>query len=233
MAPDHDASSGVAADDYPDPWLDPWPFRRLVLRTPRLELRPDDDAGLAELVTLASRGVHPPEFMPFATPWIDADPRELGRNSLRFHRSSRAELRPQRWTLHFLVRAADEVIGLQSLSAVDFAVTREVSTGSWLGMAYQGQGYGTEMRAAVLGLAFGHLGALTARSGALAGNIASASVSRRLGYQDDGTNTHAVRGQRTVETRFLLIAEEFRTHRPPWELHVSGLGPCLESLGAR
>ena len=37
----------------------------LVLRTPRLELRPDDDAGLHELVDVAYRGVHPPEEMPF------------------------------------------------------------------------------------------------------------------------------------------------------------------------
>ena len=51
-----------------------WPLRHLVLRTPRLELRPDDDAGLAELVDVAYRGVHPPEQMPFAMPWTDADP---------------------------------------------------------------------------------------------------------------------------------------------------------------
>ena len=38
---------------------EPWPLRHLVLRTPRLELRPDDDAGLLELVEEAYRGVHP------------------------------------------------------------------------------------------------------------------------------------------------------------------------------
>ena len=36
---------------------DPWPLRHLVLRTPRLELRPDDDAGLLELVDLAHEGI--------------------------------------------------------------------------------------------------------------------------------------------------------------------------------
>jgi hypothetical protein len=29
---------------------DPWPLWRLMLRTPRLELRPDDDPGLRELL---------------------------------------------------------------------------------------------------------------------------------------------------------------------------------------
>jgi hypothetical protein len=47
---------------------DPWPLRHLVLRTPRLELRPDD-AGLLELVEEAYRGVHPPDRMPFLVPW--------------------------------------------------------------------------------------------------------------------------------------------------------------------
>ena len=48
---------------------DPWPLRHLVLRTPRLMLRPDDDAGLLELAEEARLGVHPPELMPFITPW--------------------------------------------------------------------------------------------------------------------------------------------------------------------
>ena len=30
---------------------DPWPLRHLVLRTPRLELRPDDDAGTTGSLT--------------------------------------------------------------------------------------------------------------------------------------------------------------------------------------
>jgi hypothetical protein len=46
-----------------------WPLRNLVLRTPRLELRPDDDEGLLELVEVADGGVHPAEEMPFTVPW--------------------------------------------------------------------------------------------------------------------------------------------------------------------
>jgi RimJ/RimL family protein N-acetyltransferase len=228
MSPPADRLPGRCLD-HPDPW----PLRRLVLRTPRLELRPDDDAGLAELVAVAYQSVHPPEVMPFAVPWTDTDPQDLGRGVLQYHWRSRAELTPDHWSLHFLVRLAGRMIGEQSLVATRFAVTREVSTGSWLGMAHQGKGYGTEMRAAVLGLSFDHLGARTARSGALAGNTASLAVSRRLGYAEDGTNTHAIRGQRTMETRLLLTAEEFHAHRPPWRLEVTGLGPCLELLGAR
>jgi hypothetical protein len=58
---------------------DPWPLRHLVLRTPRLALRPDDDNGLYELAALALRGVHPPQEMPFLFPWTDQDPEDLMR----------------------------------------------------------------------------------------------------------------------------------------------------------
>jgi RimJ/RimL family protein N-acetyltransferase len=44
------------------------------------------------------------------------------------------------------------------VSGRDFAVLREVHTGSWLGQRYQGQGLGTEMRSAVLHLGFAGLG---------------------------------------------------------------------------
>ena len=84
--------------------MEHWPLRRLVLRTPRLELRPDDDAGLDELVAVAYGGVHPPDEMPFGEEWTDADPRYLGRGILQFFWGERAALAPQRWSIHFLVR---------------------------------------------------------------------------------------------------------------------------------
>ena len=135
---------------------DPWPLRHLVLRTPRLVLRPDDDAGLLELAEEARLGVHPPELMPFLTPWSDAAPDERALSTLQWHWSKRAELRPTGWNVHFLVRFDGRVVGTQELAATEFAVTREVATGSWLGLRHQGRGIGTEMRAAVLMFAFDH-----------------------------------------------------------------------------
>ncbi|MGQ0574481.1 MAG: GNAT family N-acetyltransferase [Pseudonocardia sp.] len=145
---------------------DPWPLRHLVLRTPRLELRPDDDAGLHELVAVAHAGVHPPAEMPFGVPWTDADPRYLGRGVLQHFWQQRAALAPEDWNVHFLVRRDGRVLGVQSVHGRGFGVTREVSTGSWLGSVHQRDGVGTEMRAAVLLWAFDHLGATSARSAA-------------------------------------------------------------------
>lgn len=56
----------------------------LVLRTPRLELRPDDDAGLMEPVAAARDGVHDPAMMPFQVPWTDVPAAELGRGMVQF-----------------------------------------------------------------------------------------------------------------------------------------------------
>jgi RimJ/RimL family protein N-acetyltransferase len=105
----------------------------------------------------------------------------------------RAALASDDWTVTVLVRQDGEVVGTQGLSGKDYAATREVSTGSWLGRTHQGQGIGTEMRSAVLLLAFDHLGAGTARSGAFIDNIASLAVSRKLGYRPDGTYRRATR----------------------------------------
>jgi RimJ/RimL family protein N-acetyltransferase len=209
---------------------EPWPLRHLVLRTPRLELRPDDDAGLLELVEEAHRGVHPPDQMPFLVPWTDAEPEHMARASLQWYWSRRAALAPGDWTVNFLVRIDGRVVGTQGLAGADFGILREVETGSWLGLRHQGQGIGTEMRAAVLAFAFDHLGAVQARSSAFSDNRASLRVSQRLGYRRDGTTTVVRRGRPTEHVRLLLTPAEFG--RPDWSLETDGLDACRPILGA-
>jgi RimJ/RimL family protein N-acetyltransferase len=123
-----------------------WPLRQLVLRTPRLELRPDDDAGLDELAAVSYEGVHPPEEMPFGEPWTDADPRYLGRGTLQYFWSQRAALTPERWEVHFLVRSGGRVIGTQKLGARDFAITNDRSHGVSRRLGYRRDGAETVAR---------------------------------------------------------------------------------------
>ena len=207
-----------------------WPLHHLVLRTPRLDLRPDDDEGLYELVEEAYLGVHPPDEMPFLMPWTDADPRYMGRGILQHFWSERAALSPARWSVHFLARLGGRAVGVQSLHGHDFGVTRQVGSGSWIGLRHQGRGLGTEMRAAVLLFAFDHLGATRARSSAFADNAASHGVSRKLGYRRDGTETVVRRGASTEDVRLVVDADTFV--RPPWTLAVEGVEDCLGLLGA-
>src|SRR5262249_54851709 len=156
------------------------------LRTPRLELRPPDLDDLACLGDVAADGVHDPSWMPFGVPWTDAAPAARARSVITHTMSVLAASSPELWHLPFCVVYEGEPVGLQTVKAEDFAILREVSTGSWIGRRFQGRGIGTEMRAAVLHLAFDGLDALYATSAAHENNAASNGVSRRLGYAPDG-----------------------------------------------
>lgn len=136
---------------------------------------------------------------------------------------------PTGWALPLAVFEAGTVVGTQTIKATNFAITREVSTGSWLGVAHQSRGIGTEMRAAVLTFAFHHLGAATARSGAFADNLASAGVSAKLGYHDDGVRRQVVRGELRLCRFYRLNADDFTD---PIQITVDGLVGCLPQFAA-
>jgi RimJ/RimL family protein N-acetyltransferase len=190
------------------------------------------DADLVELGRLAAAGIHPPEEMPFSVPWTDAPPEVLPRAVLQYHWGQRASLRPEAWTLDLVVLADGTVVGSQGLSARDFAISRTVTTGSWLGRAHQGRGLGREMRAAILHLAFAGLGAVRAESAALDGNVRSAAVSRRLGYVEDGEEIQVVRGERRIATRLALTPERLAAVPDLPPVAIRGLDACRALLGA-
>jgi RimJ/RimL family protein N-acetyltransferase len=137
---------------------------------------------------------------------------------------------PENWSLNLTVFHAGVVVGLQGIRARDLAVTREVGTGSWLGRRHQGQGIGTEMRAAVLHLAFAGLGVEEAVSSALDHNAASLAVSRKLGYQPDGIHRRAIRGAVALDHRQRLTRAAWDRHRTV-PITIEGLIPCLPLLG--
>src|SRR5262249_27431406 len=148
----------------------------LRLSTPRLQLRLPDPDELAALAGLAAAGIHDPAQTPFTEPWTDQPPAELARSVVQAHWATLGAWTPQRWVLPLAVFHSGHIVGLQELKATDFAVRREVSTFSWLGREHHGQGIGTEMRAAVLHLAFAELGAQEAVSAAFVDNPASIAV---------------------------------------------------------
>jgi RimJ/RimL family protein N-acetyltransferase len=207
-----------------------WPLTGLRLRTPALELRWPRLADLEALAALAATGVHDPGVMPFTNSWSDAPPAERALSTMRYHWAQWGAWQPADWTLQFAVVRDGEVVGVQSVGARDFAVLREVSTGSWLGLAYHRQGIGTQMRAAVLHLAFAGLGAEHAVSAAFEDNAASLGVSRRLGYRDDGIERHAVRGKAAQARRLRLTRADWAAARSV-PVSVHGLRPCLPYLG--
>lgn len=113
---------------------------------------------------------------------------------------------------------------MQDLHARDFAQTRHVATGSWLGLPHHGRGTGTLMRQLVVGFAFDELGALEGGSGYIVGNHASAAVSRKTGYVDAGRHRivqHTTDGKVGVDEQRVLVTPATYV-RPDNQIAVTG-----------
>lgn len=206
--------------------MDLAPLFRLRLRTPHLELRLPSPAEVLELFAVAESGIHPADEMPFGVAWTD----HLDRDDFAaFHAAALASWTPERWDCNFVTfRRGGGAIGTQSLHGRDFGATREVSTGSWLGQAHQGHGFGTEQRAAVLELAFRTLDALAAVTGALVHNRASQRVSEKLGYRFTHEDTLSPRGTPVPRRNYRLERDAWAS---PIPIEITGAEPCLPLFG--
>jgi RimJ/RimL family protein N-acetyltransferase len=200
------------------------PLYGLRLHTPRLELRLPDPAELQGLYAAAARGIHRPEVMPFGAAWTDALERE---SFLGFHRDALASWSPAGWDLNLVTFLHGLPIGTQALHRRTER-PHELGTGSWLEKAQQGQGYGTEQRAAVVELAFRVLGAEAVTSGAVATNLASQRVSEKLGYVFTHEDTVSPRGTPVRHLNFRLARNDWRC---PVPVEIEGAEPCLALLG--
>ena len=211
--------------------MDLTPLYGLRLRTDRLELRWPTEDELVELARVSEGGVHDPGEMPFVVPWTDA----IGEPGfieafVDHHLGLRRSWSPEDWSLELGVWIADGPIGVQGLLARDFAAGRELKSGSWLAQRSHGRGYGTEMRAAILELAFRGLGAQAATSSVLESAGASARVSEKLGYVDAGESWVEVRGECQLDRQLRLTRDRW-IDRERISVRISGLEPCLPLFG--
>lgn len=208
-----------------------WPLFGLAVRTPRLELRYPDDADLVALSLVATDIVEPGGFQPFGTPWHEGSDKIVRQRVLQHNWQRRADLTPEDWHLNLVTVVEDEVVGVQGIFCVGpFRVSRTVSSGSWLSRARQGGGIGTEMRAAILHLAFAGLGAERAETGAMEGNESSLGVTRKLGYQPNGDRVHVDGDERRRELRFAMDRAHWESRRRD-DIEIVGLEPCLPLFG--
>lgn len=194
-----------------------WPFKYLSLSCGDLQLRPawdEDVAGMAEAsFTLSVREEH---FVPNLSRARGATIEETTRNMLQWVWRTRAELTADSWLVPFAVSFGGKVVGSQDISAQQFGVLREISTGSCLNRGIHGQGVGSRMRAMVLEFAFVHLGAEAARTGYAKGNDASKRISEKLGYVEDGTQVFEYEGKKFAGYRMALGRDNWQKHRPDW-----------------
>jgi len=219
--------------DAPDPTslADAWPLFGLRIRSERLVLRLPLDTEFPALIDVARRGIHPPDEMPFGIAWSTAPSPAFERGFLRHHWAARAAWRPDEWALHLLVELDGRPVGAQSVMAEGFPTYRMLHTGSWLGLAHQGQGLGKEMRNAVLAFAFDGLGARRAETEAFLDNAPSNGVTRSIGYEENGLQELAPEGVPRPAQRYRLTVEQWRSRpRPP--VTVDGLEACRDLFGA-
>jgi RimJ/RimL family protein N-acetyltransferase len=207
-----------------------WPLFDLRITTPRLQLRLPTEGLMDELIDTALDGVHDPDRMPFAVPWTRAPREELPFNTLSHYWQELARFTPNDWVLPFAVVIDGTAVGVQAVSAKKFPVIRQVDSGSWLGVRYQGRGYGNEIRGAALCFAFTELGAQVANSESFADNPSSIAVSRRQGYHENGRGRRAREGAMAETLRFRLTRDDWRRHRTV-DVQVDGFDRCRPLFG--
>ncbi|GAA3514365.1 GNAT family N-acetyltransferase [Actinocatenispora rupis] len=208
-----------------------YPPLNVEIRTPRLTLAGATDELLERLVPVVRAGIADVEPLPFDDPisfYADSPEREW--QWLQSIWRGRGRVTPDAWRLYFAVLVDGEAVGMQDLTASNFTRFGTVSTSSWLAPGSRGRGLGTEMRAAILHLAFAGLGAREAGSDAFVDNEASNRVSRGLGYEPNGTDWDTRRGEAARIQQWRLTRETWeRTRRD--DIHLSGVRECLPVLG--
>jgi RimJ/RimL family protein N-acetyltransferase len=209
---------------------DHWPLFDLEVRTPRLTLRYLDDTMTEQVVAVAKRGVHDPATMPFMVPWTDLPSPQMEQEAMRFYARTRAEVRPDGWNLQFAVIVDTAVIGACDVGASNFGALRQVTTGSWLGREFQGQGLGKELRMAALTLAFDGLDAEFALTGAWHDNEGSLGVTRSLGYVEEGRRRELRRGVPDEIVGFRMPREHWGTIRRN-DIELVGVPAAAAFLG--
>lgn len=165
--------------------------------------------------------------MPFFYPWTDEPYSEDW--VVAFHETARSNWTPNSWNLMLGTWAEEGLVGTQGAESGDWLTSRTAETGSWLGRRYQGRGYGTEMRAAIVELLWA-LGAEAITSGAVEGNTPSARISERLGYRAIGASEIAPRGVVVTNTLFRLEPQHWQ---PPVAVEIEGLEPVLPLFSAK
>jgi RimJ/RimL family protein N-acetyltransferase len=199
------------------------------LTTPDLELRHLREVDLGELAAIFPQDV---ELDPSSTTYDGLDPawnRRVG--VYQSYWQGRAGWRPESWALSFGVFSDGQLVGYQGLEGDDFSTLRTVDSSSFLTDAARGRGLGKQMRAAVLTLAFGPLGARFAITSAWSDNHASLGVSRALGYLDNGITADRRDDVAGEMAHLRLTRERWTNSGWPQQVTVSGVEECMVFFG--
>ena len=204
---------------------------QIRVKTPRLELVGADDKMLEELRPLVRDGKAFAEPAPYDDPmsFYESDPQARVNKWLQGVWRARGRFSPSDFRLGFAVVVDGEAVGMQDLIAEKFDTCGTVLSFSWLSTDVRGRGLGTEMRSAMLHLAFAGLEAKEAGSDAFEDNIGSNRVSEFLGYEPNGVEWDTLRGEPGILQRWRLTREAWQRRRRD-DIELSGVEDFLELL---
>lgn len=207
-----------------------WPLFDVEVVTPLLRLVAITDDRAMELVKLAGRGVHDPVTMPFQVPWTDEPSPRREHESLRYYWRTRVEATADAWHLPLAVIVDGAAIGSTDLVTSSFPITKEFTTGSWLGLEFHGRGLGKELRVATLTLGFLGFGADLATTSAFHDNAGSLGVTRSLGYVETGRRRDLRRDGTDVCLTFEMTRQHFLDRVARDDIELRGTERAREFL---
>ena len=212
--------------------MSPYAPLNVEVTTPRLELRAASDQRLDDLVPLVAAGKATADPPPSDDPssFYEPDPDVRVDRWLQAIWRGRGTVRADVWRLVFVVYLDDEPVGQQDLTGHDFNDFGTVESSSWVTSDRRGEGIGTEMRAAILHLAFEGLGAREAHSEGAMNNVASNAVSQRLGYQRNGVGWATHQGMPVLGQRWRLTREDWLPNRRR-DIELTGVDACRRAFG--
>ena len=206
-----------------------WPLFDMEISTPRLLLRHLREADLVTLAATLPTDVGIDPSLPRQA--LGTEARTRGATVYQGYWRSLGAWTVDSWCVRFGVWHGETLIGSQTLEGDDFLAKRVVDSASFLSPEWRGRGLGTEMRRAVLALAFGELGAEWAVSSAWSDNAASLGVSRALGYEPNGETRHVDEGRTGILSHVRLTRETWGARNGGNRVTVTGFGPCWGMFG--
>lgn len=209
-----------------------YPPLHVRVSTPRLELVAATDPLLEQLQVLVRQGEASADTPPYDDPMslYEPDPTVRVHAWLRGIWRARGSATPDSWRLSFAVVVDDRAVGMQDLIGIQFGTHKTVTSFSWLSSTVRRAGLGTEMRHAILHLAFDGLGAEEASSDAFLDNLGSNRVSEVLGYQPNGVEWATRNGRPSLLQRWRLTRSDWLSSRRT-DIQLYGVDACKATLG--
>lgn len=202
----------------------------LRITTPRLALRLPTETDIVGLARVSAGGIGRPGEARFQAGFLYEPSPHVERKLLQSIDRDIATWDLEDWNLGLVAVHDGQPIGLQHILSKHFGQTRGFGSGVWLGVGYQGQGFGTEMGRAVLKMGFEGLGAREAYIGAWADNAASIRVMEKRGYVPNGRYWQLSEGKTRLDIRMRLPRENWDSDQNE-DILIEELAPCLELFG--